>query len=278
MCIRSPSIGVMPEGRQGTPLTEPSSASGRQGHERVCVPARGLFQPWSWTQTAHSAQAQPQLGGRGGNPGRVSPTGSPAAMAPWFPLAVSGSAGPFPLAHRQGPPPHHPLGNTTQEWASQPTCSLSKPIQVRKLWGSGLLWFRTTAEREAHPRGRAHSACTHSALHTCNAEAQAAWGVTPCWPVAFKAVPLYGSQDSAYYRTYRRQLRPSSQHGPRRPPQQATVSDSRNLWGGQLGALDTPSGPGLTWPVTPSWLAGLSGGRTFRGSDARPETYLVLIV
>ena len=37
-------------------------------------------------------------------------------------------------------------------------------------------------------------------------------------PDAFKAVPLCGSQDSAYHRTYRRQLRPSSQHGPRRPP------------------------------------------------------------
>ena len=61
-------------------------------------------------------------------------------------------------------------------------------------------------------------------LHRCNtddAEAQAAprGPEAPLRrPDAFKAVPLCGSQDSAYHRTYRRQLRPSSQHGPRRPP------------------------------------------------------------
>ena len=35
-----------------------------------------------------------------------------------------------------------------------------------------------------------------------NTDAQAAWGGTPCRPVAFGAVPLYESQDSAYHRTY----------------------------------------------------------------------------
>lgn len=57
--------------------------------------------------------------------------------------------------------------------------------------------------------------------HTDDAEAQAAPrgpGAPLRRPDAFKAVPLCGSQDSAYHRTYRRQLRPSSQQGPRRPP------------------------------------------------------------
>ena len=35
-----------------------------------------------------------------------------------------------------------------------------------------------------------------------NTDAQAAQGETLHWPVAFKAVPLYRSQDSAYHRTY----------------------------------------------------------------------------
>lgn len=56
-----------------------------------------------------------------------------------------------------------------------------------------------------------------------NTEAQAARGVTPCWPVALRTVPLCGSQDSAYYQTYQGQLCPSSQHGPRHPPWQATL-------------------------------------------------------
>lgn len=38
--------------------------------------------------------------------------------------------------------------------------------------------------------------------HQANTGAQAAWGGTPRWPVAFRAVPLSRSQDSAYHRTY----------------------------------------------------------------------------
>ena len=80
------------------------------------------------------------------------------------------------------------------------------------------------------------------ASHT-NADAQAAQGETPCWPVAFKAVPLCGSQDSAYYRTYRWQLRPSSQHGPRRPPWQATEKQHCVGW---AGAVEAPAFPLVT--------------------------------
>lgn len=58
---------------------------------------------------------------------------------------------------------------------------------------------------------------------------------TPCRPDAFKAVPLCGSQDSAYHQAYRRQLRPSSQHGPRHPPQRSGATTAGGLPRERLG-------------------------------------------
>jgi hypothetical protein len=84
-----------------------------------------------------------------------------------------------------------------------------------------------------------------------------------CWPVAFRTVPLYGSQDSAYHQTYRRQLRPSSRLGPRHPPRQVckSVSESRHPCGPRnfrplAGPLITslaicPSNRCIAWEVNP---------------------------
>jgi hypothetical protein len=54
----------------------------------------------------------------------------------------------------------------------------------------------------------------------CNAEAQAAQGGPPAGQLRSELFLYTDHQDSAYYRTYRRQLRPSSHRGPRRPPRQ----------------------------------------------------------
>lgn len=57
-----------------------------------------------------------------------------------------------------------------------------------------------------------------------NTEAQAAQGGPLASRLRWDLFLCCGSQDSAYYRTYRRQLRPSSQRGPRHPPQQVVHS------------------------------------------------------
>ena len=54
-----------------------------------------------------------------------------------------------------------------------------------------------------------------------NTEAQAAQGGPLASRLRWDLFLCCGSQDSAYYRTYRRQLRPSSRHEPRHPPWQA---------------------------------------------------------
>lgn len=57
-----------------------------------------------------------------------------------------------------------------------------------------------------------------------NTEAQAAQGGPLASRLRWDLFLFCGSQDSAYYRTYRRQLRPSSRHEPRHPPWQALPS------------------------------------------------------
>ena len=97
----------------------------------------------------------------------------------------------------------------------------------------GLRTTRATARRYSSDGRWPRHTHRHSrwvASHHTDAEAQAAPGAPggpPRRPDAFKAVPLCGSQDSAYHRTYRRQLRPSSQQGPRRPPRREDAFAAR---------------------------------------------------
>jgi hypothetical protein len=90
---------------------------------------------------------------------------------------------------------------------------------------------RTRAQGSVQPPPPCHTGSTCSLAHRATTLMHVASTLrhrqlrveTPCWPVALRTVPLCGSQDSAYYQTYRRQLRPSSWHGPRHPPRQVAT-------------------------------------------------------
>lgn len=88
-------------------------------------------------------------------------------------------------------------------------------------WGRPLLPSGPAAATQ-QPDKRLSVLCSLGLNGTVNnTEAQAAQGGPLASRLRWDLFLCCGSQDSAYYRTYRRQLRPSSRHEPRHPPWQA---------------------------------------------------------
>ena len=74
-----------------------------------------------------------------------------------------------------------------------------------------------------------------------NADAHTVWGGPPTGQMRSEPFLCVDHQDSAYHQAYRRRLRPSSRHGPRRPP----------------GPGTTPPPSLLSLPRGPQWARGV---------------------
>ena len=197
------------------------SVTPADGPLRASIGARGRSRPPPSTALGGSATraappalagARSSLWGRGAGEERALPR--PWGWVAWGgPLSRSRRA---PLAHRR---------DLLQVWMPAASCTA---------FGSG-----EPGVAGLRPR------------FSTNADAQAARGVrTPRRPDAFKAVPLCGSQDSAYHQAYRRQLRPSSQRGPRHPPQRRVRGEAHvtHISSGWWGPARAPR-PSARWLV-----------------------------
>lgn len=128
------------------------------------------------------------------------PSGPPLLLPDCPPLGGWGDRRGEFFAYRSVEGGYPSTRQTTQQWdrAARGCDTLAGlPPPPGEESSLALLLFRQTTACRAFTYCASIAGTDHG-----NTDAQAAKGGPPCWPAAFRAVPLCGSQDSACHRTY----------------------------------------------------------------------------